>query len=326
MESLNHESLACELLRSLRGRRSQVAWSRRLGYRSNIAYPWESGRRFPNATETLRAIQRSGRDLGKGLTTFYGRAPSWIEEVDPTSQEAVLRLLDDLRGNRSVTDLARAANINRHALGRWFSGRTQPRLPDFLRVIDAASVRLPDFLAAFVDPLGLPSLAPVWRQLEARRKGAGQHPWTQALLRVIELEAYERLAAHDTGWVARRLKLDEHVVEEGFAYLEASGQAVREDGRFVGNTRAVDTRRSPEVGRKLKAHWSRVAAERVGSNAPGQFSYNVFSVSEQDFERIRALHLAYFHALRSIVAESTSNERVAVANVQLFALDPDGES
>jgi hypothetical protein len=58
----------------------------------------------------------------------------------------------------------------------------------------------------------------------------------------------------------------------------------------------------------------------VTAAAEGQYSYNVFTVSEVDFERIREAHLAYFHALRAIVAESEPAEVVAVANVQLFPL------
>jgi hypothetical protein len=43
-------------------------------------------------------------------------------------------------------------------------------------------------------------------------------------------------------------------------------------------------------------------------------------VSKADFERIRELHLRYFNTLRGIISESTPNELVAVANVQLFGL------
>ena len=83
----------------------------------------------------------------------------------------------------------------------------------------------------------------------------------------------------------------------------------------------VDTRRHPDVGRRLKAHWTGVAQERIERGAVGQFSYNVFTVSRDDLERIRELHLAYFHALRQIVSASESDEVVAVANVQLFPLE-----
>jgi hypothetical protein len=44
-------------------------------------------------------------------------------------------------------------------------------------------------------------------------------------------------------------------------------------------------------------------------------------VSEQDFFKIRDLHIAYFTELRSIVKKSAPAERVVVANLQLFRLD-----
>lgn len=138
---MDYEQVGRELLVALRGDRSQVAWSRRLGYRSNV----------------------------------------W----------------------------------------RWLGAKTQPRLPDSLRVVEAASLRMVDWIGSLVDPATMPSLASAWAQLEARRKGAAQ----------------------------------------------------------------------------------------------------------RDLERIRELHLRYFHELRALLAESEPGERVAVANVQLFALDepgPDG--
>jgi DNA-binding transcriptional regulator YiaG len=52
--------LASELIRALRGPRSQTAFSRRLGYRSNVVYTWEAGIRAPTASETLRAAARVG--------------------------------------------------------------------------------------------------------------------------------------------------------------------------------------------------------------------------------------------------------------------------
>src|SRR5688572_27455473 len=60
---LDFEVIASELLRELRGRRSQRAFSRRLGYRTNIAYRWETARCFPTAAETLRIAARVGLDV-----------------------------------------------------------------------------------------------------------------------------------------------------------------------------------------------------------------------------------------------------------------------
>lgn len=318
---MDYDAIAQQLLVALRGHRSQVAWSRRLGYRSNVAYAWESGRRSPTGAETLRAAVRAGVDLRAGLTRFYGHPPPWLGEGDPARPEAVAAFLEDLRGSASISDLARRSGLSRYAISRWLSGDTEPRLPDLLRLIEAASVRLVDFIAVLVDPAAVPSIATLWARVEARRRGAYELPWTQAVLRALELEGYRALAEHQPGWIAGRLGLAEVEEARCLAFLRDTGQIVWDGTHYGKEALAVDTRREPEVGRRLKAHWTRVAADRVEQGERGQFSYNVFSVSRADFERIRELHLAYFHALRAIVAESEPAECVAVANVQLFALD-----
>lgn len=319
---MDFEVIAGELLVALRGRRSQVAWSRRLGYKSNVAYSWESGRRWPSAAEALRAAERSGVDLRAALVRFFGNEPAWLAAAPSlTSPELVARFLEELRGSVSVSDLARRAKLSRYSVTRWLSGDTQPRLPDFLCILEAASLRLVDFVTCLVPPASMPSVQVLWERLESRRRGAFELPWTQAVLRVFELEAYLATPAHDDAWIARRLGIGVDEARRCREFLEDTGQAVRVGAHFRHEVMAVDTRRAPEVGRHLKAHWTHVGEERIRAGAEGQFSYNVFTVSEVDLERIRKLHLAYFEALRGIVAESKSSERVVVANVQLFPLD-----
>jgi transcriptional regulator with XRE-family HTH domain len=316
--------VARRFLVALRGQRSQVQWSRRLGYKSNVAYAWESGRRWPTGAETMRAAARSGIDVPAALERFYGASPTHLPD-DPTSPEGVARLLDDLRGRATVAELARRAGVSRYSLTRWLSAQTQPRLPDFLRVLHAASLRLVDFVACFVDPEDIEPLAGAWRALEARRRGAAELPWTQAVLRALELDDYRALDAHRAGWVASRLGIAVQAEEAALSFLVDTGQ-VRFDGRrYRPESLVVDTRMAPEVGRRLKEHWTGVAAEKLREGAPGQYSYNVFTVSRADLERIREMHLAYFRALRAVAAESDRAEVVAVVNVQLVPLEGPAE-
>lgn len=319
------DQVAREFLVALRGKRSQVAWSRRLGYRSNVAYTWEAGRRYPTITETFRAVKRSGLDLRGALVAFYGHETrQWLEEhEDLATVEATAAFMRDLKGRTPTTELARQAGLSRYAVTRWLSGQTQPRLPDFLTLLDAASLRLVDFVTSFVPPEQVPEVMPVWRRLEARREGAGRHPWTQAVLRALEVEDYLALPSHVDGWIAGRLGIP---VEQELACLEhlvLAGQIERGPTHYRAVPLAVDTRRAPGLGQLLKAHWAKVGVERIEAGAPGQFSYNVFTCSAEDFERIREAHLAYYRTLRQIVAGSHPVEHVVVANVQLFKLDPD---
>ncbi len=318
---MDYEKVAREFLVALRAHRSQTQFSRWLGYRSNVVYTWEAGRRWPTGAETLRACSKARVDVVAALERFYGRRPAWLDEHEPWTQEGVACLLDDLRGSTSITELAKASELSRYSVSRWLAGQTQPRLPDFLRIIEAASQRLLDLLAALVDPAKVPSITGAWEALERRREGAGRMPWTQAVLCAMELATYRALPAHEPGWIADRLGLSAEEEARCLAFLRDTGQAVWTGTHFEPATVAVDTAARPELGLQLKAHWAQVAAERVAAGSPGQFSYNVFGIRRDDFERVRQMHLDYFRAMRALVAESEPPEVVAVVNVQLFSLE-----
>jgi len=317
---MDYDAIARQLLRALRAHRSQVQWSRWLGYKSNVAYAWESGRRWPTAAETLRAAGRAGHDVEAVIVSLYQQRPGWMDEHVLDTPEGVAALLDDLRGQVSVTELAQRAELSRHSVSRWLAGKTQPRLPDFLRVLEAASLRMVDVVVRLVGPDGVPEVGGEWKRMEAWRTFAHKHPWLQAILRVIDLDDYRALPAHDDAWVADRLRIEVDEVTRSFAFLEETGQIGHDGTHYTPGVTFVDTRGRPEISRALKTHWTQVAADRIQLGAPGQFSYNVFVVSRDDFERIRQLHLDYFRALRAVVAESEPGEVVAVANVQLFDL------
>ena len=317
--------LASELIRALRGRRSQTALSRRLGYRSNVVYTWEAGIRAPTASEALRVAARVGVDLPAAVRRFYRAAPAWLASHEIASPEGVAAWLSDLRGDTPITRLAEHSGLSRWAVARALSGQSEPRLPDFLRLVEAASLRVLDLVAALVDPTKLPSARARWRRLEAQRRLAAEQPYTQAVLRAVELADYAALPAHEEGWITARLALPEGVEAACLERLAEAGEIRWERGRWrPAGALSVDTRSDPEASRRLKAWWARVGLERLGQDPEGLWSYNVVSVSEADLRRIHELHLAYFRAVRAIVAESEPSERVALINVQCFALDRRG--
>jgi hypothetical protein len=62
-------------------------------------------------------------------------------------------------------------------------------------------------------------------------------------------------------------------------------------GRFTSNAGCggpkrvltIATRSDPGANRRLRRYWTLLGAERVVSNEPGLFFYNVFSLSEADY-------------------------------------------
>jgi DNA-binding phage protein len=319
---VDFERTASELLRALRADRSQMEFARRLRFRSNVAHSWETGRNFPTAAQTLAIAKRVGVDVRSALRRFYRNPPAWLDRVDATSAAAVRHLLNDLRGRTPVVHVARVAGLSRFTVARALSGKSEPRLPEFLRLVEACSLRSLDLIAVLVDPAKLPSLADAWRKLEAARRAAYDEPWTLAVVRTLELLAYRACERHEPGWIAARLGIPREVELRCIALLEQSGQIRMQGAHYqIVAQSALDTRRDPQRAIALRRWWSERALERFGEGEHRVFSYNVFGVSERDYQRLRELHRAYFQELRAIVAASEPVERVVLANVQLVMLD-----
>ncbi len=211
---------------------------------------------------------------------------------------------------------------SRFAISRWLKGDAEPRLPDFFHLLEATSLRVLDFLAVFVDPAQMPSVAKAWQALETARSAAYDAPWSQAVLRCLELSDYAALPKHREGWVANRIGIAVSEEQRCLALLARTGQLRKKRRRWaIEQKRTLDTRGNIAAARKVKRWWMEVAASRMEADSEGVFSYNVFAVSNSDLTRIYELHQAYFQQIRSLIANSEPCERVVVANLQIFPLD-----
>ncbi|MDG1484292.1 MAG: DUF4423 domain-containing protein [Myxococcota bacterium] len=315
------KTVASQLLRALRGRRSQVAFSRRLKYRSNVAADWEQGRRYPTAGELVRACQVVGVDVAAAFARFHPTAAAAFSPDDA----GIADWLGALRGQASIQDLAVRTGLSRHALGRWLSGRTRPRLPDFLHLVDALTGRVQDLVAELVDIAQVPALAERRRRAAASRRVGIEAPWTLPVLLALETAGYAALSAHDTGWLARLLGLPGVQVADCLVRLEEAGVIQRKGSHYtVGGALTIDTRAHPEAGRVLKKHWLSVGMARVDDPHQSDIlGYNLFSLSRDDLARIADLQRGFYRAVRGIVAASEPSEVIALMNTQLVTWDPE---
>ena len=310
---MDFEQLAAELLRALRGKRSQQALCRRLGTKSNVVHQWERGHSFPSASRALEVAARVGVDVPQAFRDFYRTLPRWLTEHEPSSPAGVAAFLDDLRGSTSIVELSRYSGKSRFAVARFLSGDAEPRLPDFLRLIEAASLRLLDFIEQLVDPRLLPSARGPWERLTAARRLAYEEPWSQAVLRALELSSYTDLPRHEAGWIARRIGVSLEEEAQCLKLLADSGQiAWRGEHWQIENVMALDTRRDPDAARRLRAWWLRRGAARIEAGERG-LMYNLFGVSSADLERLRELQKAYLTEVRAIVARSQPVEHVVLS-------------
>lgn len=316
--------MSAALVARVRGAMSQEQLSRRLGYGSNVLYLWERQRRLPPVGVFFRMAQLRRLPIRDDLARFLG---------PHTATAAALRgggaitplLLRWMRGELSIVELAKLSGFDRSTVARWLSGKTEPRLPDFLELLDKCSLRLLEFVALFVDPAELPITRDAYEVARSRQRLAYELPWSNAVMHALELSAYRNLSRHRPQVLAEHLGLSVADISALLAHLADARLIEMRDGlwREV-RVLSVDTRSDFERNRALKKHWAAVAAERLSQHQEQDrslFSYNVFPISHADFEALRDLHIDYYQRVRQLVARASGADHVAVMNAQLFTLD-----
>lgn len=319
-DAIPYEKLSVELLQAIRGRHSQAVLSRRLGYDSNIVYRWEARKCWPPAATFLQLCKRVGINVTGAFRTFYGRQPDWLTG-DGCSPEIVSAFLRDLQGTVPIHELARAVGRNRFTVSRWLSGTAEPRLPDFLRMVESTSRRTLDFVSTLTDPGKIPCIARPWKRLLRAKQVAYESPWSHAVLHALELAEFDRARGDGVKALVNRLGISEKEINDALNALQRAGQVRRHRGSWrVTRKQTVNTAQDPERARLLKAFWVQVAADRLRQQAPGFFGYTLFAISEQDLRRLREVQLEYVRRMQAIIAESAPGERVGLYAVQLMDL------
>jgi transcriptional regulator with XRE-family HTH domain len=324
-ENMDWKKASRQLLRALRGRRSQTGFSRRAGYRSNVCCDWEAGRRFPTAERVLALCYLLRIDVSGAFTGFQ---PACASALGQGAQDIrVAAWLDALRGDTAASALAVRAGVSRYAVARWLSGGAAPRLPEFLLLVQAITGRASDLVAALVPIEEVRELLASHERRQSAKRLAFDAPWTEAVLRVMETDGYRKLARHRPGYVAGCLGIAAEVERDALDRLESAGVLQRQRGRYVdAEPLSVDTSAPAHDIQRLKAHWTRVSLKRLEAPlAQDWLGYNVISVSNADIERVREILRRAFREIRALAAASEPVQRAALLNLQLVTWPEPGE-
>jgi len=191
-----------------------------------------------------------------------------------------------------------------------------------LQLIEGISLRLLDFLALFFDPGKYDATRKDWEKLVHGREHFFAHPQSQMVLLALDLEPYRKLPEHSDTWIARHLALSEEEVTHSLRILAESRQ-IRWTGTHwtFGETLMIDMQSHPEAVRRLKSWWGDASLRAFQRHVDGVYSYNLFTVSQSDFEKLQDLQRATFRAMRTIIANSPSGERLVLAHLAVQGLN-----
>lgn len=326
METFDYSAMAAELVRAIRGKRTQRFLGRKVGFSSNVLYSWEAGRSHPVASAFFRLAFIGNGGLPSRINRFTSSHSPALDARVLATAEGIALLMRELAADEPIAALARDVGADRTTMTRWLSGRTEPRLPDFLGFVQQRTHRVLQFVELFADPMQLPSTAVGYRSVLAQQRLASDLPMSHAVLRALELKSYGRVqVGKQLEFIARQTGLSTSDVQSLLDALREADLIERCEGKWhVKDVMTIDTRNTIERDVDLKRLWLDVARSRLDAarlTKTSLFSYNLFAVSEHGYEQIRALHLDYYERVRRIVASDSGPQRVVLACSQLVPLD-----
>ncbi len=318
---LNFEHVARQLLRALRGKRSQAALSRRLGFRSNVAAKWESGQRMPTAASVFDYARQLNRDAQPALAALN---PNAAAALGTGAEPHLGAWLDALRGTQPVTQVAARSGLSRFSVSRILAGTSQPRLPQFLALLDALTNRLEDFVDAWLGIAAAPLLEPRFRRGQAARAALFQRPLCLAVMCLLDTRSFDVPARVQRQRLAKTLEVAESTIDECLETLTGGGVLSLVDDRYaLSGSLTFDAHATAPLELAAKKYWTRIAHERVAAASPNDVcSYNVFSINRADYDRLKELQREFYRGARALIAASEPTDLAALFVVQLVAWDP----
>jgi DNA-binding phage protein len=259
------------------------------------------------------------------VAAFERFQPACVKALGGAPHFDVAAWLSELAGSLALAELAARSGLSRHAVGRNLRGTTKPKLDDFIALVEAISGRASDLVQELVPIAEVPELLGVARQRAAAKRLAFEHPWSAAMMRVLETSGYRARDRHEPGYIASRLGLDIEQERAVLAALEAAGVARLRNARYEVGELTVDTQASADDVRAVRAHWARVGLSRVQEPRDQDWlGYNVISTSARDLERVREVLRRAFREIRAIAAASQPAESVALLNLHLVTWNEEG--
>lgn len=308
--------LLTELLREIRGRRSQSALSATLGYRFNQVYRWESGSTRMTWPDFVRFSEACGIRFDQFCELL--RLPSCAGDSQA--------LLQNLVGSTRVSLLSRESGISRFVLANWLHGNSTPPVGFVFHLLRLRSMLIPA-LNTVVATAKLPCLKDELEIFRLTNRLFTKFPLAAAVYLSLEMKPYVDHPGHSvetlaeaTGIPADKIDYLLQLLEKGQFVEKRSGKYVRRSSALI-DLRAADDNSDDDS----RLFWTEAAgrALRSSSRPPtsGHFAYNMFSVSEQVLEQIQHATVKLFREVQTLVANDpgppTKLELLAIQLVEV---------
>lgn len=317
---IDYALLVKEVLRDLRGKKSQGQINNRFGFDYNKVAKWENGELSISWTEFLQYATPPEEDENKRITHYL----SYYLGYSGSAKE-LTELLKHLIAKLPLEQVALTINCSKATLYRWLKGETEPSLDYIFKILFLVDNNFLKFISTFSDPNNLSALEG-FRNQEKSKDVFRNYPLIGAILRVLELEQYGKMPEHVEGFIASKLNITQ--AEESFLLtLMMEHQLIDfKDQKYVCLSKAFYVSGNKQAQLKTKLFWqdkSREILNRVYHEpGPGEgdhlWGYNVFASNAKTRLLIRERIKGFYGEVMGIVSSEINKEDIT--DVILFSV------
>jgi DNA-binding phage protein len=281
---------------------------------------------MPSAAEVLAHSELCGVDVRRVLAEFHPNVASAV--ATGTSAPELAAWLSALRGSQRLASVAQEAGMSRYSVGRFLAGQAQPRLPQFLALVEALTHRVEELVDGWVGIEHVPSLEPRFQRAKAAREAMLQRPVCLAVLCLLDTRPLRAAPlSKQLTELARVLERPAAEMEQCLELLAEGGVIGLSGGGYLPSASlTVDSRASKERESAVKGYWASVAQARAERAGPMDVcSYNVFSIAKEDYAKLKQLQREFYRGARALIATSEPTDMAGLLMVQLVAWAPQEE-
>ena len=321
-----YTNVAQEIVKAVRGKRSQAFVNKRLGLSFNQVAKWETGRKRILWTDFIAICQICHCDLTKPLSEVL----KFNGDISDFGS-----LVHRLVGNARMSEVSMHCGSSRFTIGRWYGGKICPDLCAILSLIDSFQSLLSEFVAALVPIEKVPCLLQEYRRREKQKRLIYTYPEIGGVLRALELKKYIAMPKHETGFIAAQLGLSKKREKFLLRKMEDVGLIEYEEKKYRVKTKRLDLKGDFEGVQRVKSFWSKKGLkvlETFPANVPQDdkaFAFRLFSISATAKKQLfTKLHEFYDSVKLIITKDDEVPESILVLNVHLFtpSASPDRKS
>ena len=300
--------LSLDILRALRGSRSQTAINRKLGFKSNQLHRWESGQRKIPWSQFVRICTARSVPIERILLN----ALFFVQPADRADL-----LCQQMIAGMSRKDAARAAGIGYHSIRRWQIGESEPNLEEVFGLIALIPERLERFVVRLTATIGVEVPKSLGRRPIDAAAVLFQFQIAGALTAVLELKTYKELREHSSQWLADQLGAATAEIDECLGALEKAGLVTRAGPNALYRLidLVIDTSGADPRSRiQLRAYWyERFVAAIVSDNLKiggrSRLSYLLHALSPEAYEQITERLRLFYNDVDFIVRADEAREK-----------------